>query len=132
MIKTLDSKGFISRVPRAPRTIRVTVPDEVLGEVKPREPSAQAHSEKVKTILDVATLVLERLVPTLRGVEFGAKNNAIRSVHEALDVALRAAGATEEERDRADDVFTRVASSAVGDSAETRPGRKLAWWRQPR
>lgn len=132
MIKTLEAKGFLSRVPRAPRTLRVLVPDDALREDKPHADSARAKTDKVQTATEVASMVLERLIPVLRGAEFGVRNDAIGSVFAALDVALRAAGASEEERSRADETLLRISSIAQGDSTETRPGRQQPWWRQMR
>lgn len=136
MVKTLEARGFISRVPGAARTIRVLVPDEAL---RPAAPAAAASVRDAATTTAVtidasvrmASVVIERLVPALEGADHTLMHRALMAVAAALEVTLRGAGASEEQRQAARDTLLRVASVAQGDSAEIRPGRKVPWWRRP-
>lgn len=130
MIKTLEARGFLARVPGAARTLRVLVPDDELRDVPP----TKQRKSNVDTTVQVrmASLVMERLVPALRGVVGEHFVRAVNAVAEALDVELRAAGVSEDQRQAAGDALIRVARIAQGVSPETRPGRRLPWWRPPR
>ncbi len=132
MIKTLEARGFLARERGAARTLRVLLPDAEL-----REPAAPSRKRQAPRDVDagpqvrLASAVIERLVPALRGAvqDLGP---ALNAVLEALDVELRAAGTTDEQRDAAANALVRAASIAQGTSPETRPGRRLPWWRAPR
>lgn len=133
MVKTLEARGFISRVPGAARSLRVLVPEESL---RPAAPAKNAGGRDPASAIDAsvrtASVVIERLVPALEGADVEHLHRALSAVAEALDVTLHGAGATEKQRRSARDTLLRIAAAAQGDSAETRPGRKLPWWRRPR
>ncbi|MBA2322080.1 MAG: MarR family transcriptional regulator, partial [Deltaproteobacteria bacterium] len=62
MVKTLEARGFLTRVPGAARTLRVLVEP---GRAAKPEGSSAAVADAVR----LATLVVERLVPALKGAE---------------------------------------------------------------
>ena len=93
-------------------------------------PAGAAHD--VEAAARMASVVIERLLPALRGADHEHVHGAGRAVVEALDVTLRAVGASDAERGAARETTLRVASIARGDSTETRPGRHLPWWLRPR
>lgn len=140
MVKTLVARGFLSRVPGAARTLRVVVPVEELRDsgpaVRDSGPAVSTESTTTGAASDVAaavrlaSVVIERMVPALRGADPEHVHRAVRAVVEALEVTLRAAGASDEQRAATQETILRVASIARGDSTEARPGRKLAWWRR--
>ena len=134
MVKTLEARSFLSRVPGAARTLRVLVAADELREPAPSTPSTTASATAtvhVDAAVRMASVVIERLVPALKGVDHEHVHRALGAVAEALDVSLRSAGASDEQRKAADDTILRVASIALGDSPEIRPGRKVPWWRRP-
>jgi hypothetical protein len=97
MIKTLEARGFLARVPGAARRLRVLVSDDDLREGPP--PRRQRKGD-VDTTVQVRTpsLVMERLLPALRDIAGEHLIRAVNAVVEALDVELQAAGASEDQR----------------------------------
>ena len=153
MIKTLEARGFLSRVPGAARTLRVLVSDTVLAGPTPAkgrgrspangpatsgpatsdETAAQAstHAATIATTTALATVIIERLVPALAGIEQSYLHSALDAVAQSVHVVLSGAGASDAERRQVDQTLRRTASIAQGFSSETRPGRKLPWWQKP-
>lgn len=101
MIKTLEARGFLARVPGAPRTLRVLLPrGDQPGEIR-----------SVDEPLRVATLVIERLVPALADADPRHRDQALRAV---LDAAVLAcAHADQQERKRVADELQRTAAIAM-------------------
>jgi SOS-response transcriptional repressor LexA len=128
MVKTLEAKGFIARIPGAARTLRVTLPSEILADTSVGSRKAGGNTEVV--VRTVGALI-ERLVPRLKG-DRALLNATLDDVGKALEVTLRGEGASEEQLAKAYDSLRRVVSVALGDSTETSPGRRLPWWRKPR
>ena len=131
MVKTLEARGFLSRVPGAARTLRVLVAADELREPAPSTTASATTTVQVDAAVRMASIVIERLVPALKGADHEHVHRALSAVAEALDVSLRIAGASDKQRLAADDTILRVASIALGDSPEIRPGRKVPWWRRP-
>jgi hypothetical protein len=131
MVKTLEARGFLSRVPGAARTLRVLVCDD---DLRGESPTAAAPATDVTSEVAVrmASVVIERLVPVLEGAGHEQLDSALGAVFEALEITLREAGASDEQWRSAQDTLLRVTSIARGDSSEIRPGRKVPWWRRPR
>jgi hypothetical protein len=132
MVKTLEARGFLSRVPGAARTLRVLLADEELHQPAPSTTASTTSAVPLDVVVRMASVVIERLVPVLKGADKEHVHRALSAVAEALDVTLRTVGASDEQRRAADETLLRVASIAQGDSAEIRPGRKVPWWRRPR
>jgi SOS-response transcriptional repressor LexA len=138
MVKTLETRGFLTRVPGQARTLRVLVPGERQASEKPRrgraasaDPPASASSA-ASLATHLATLVIERLVPALKGASEEHLHSALDAVGAALEIVCVEAGAPPDERQSAQADLRRVALIARGMSPETRPGRRLPWWRRPR
>jgi DNA-binding Lrp family transcriptional regulator len=131
MVKTLEARGFLSRVPGAARTLRVLVPDAELCDSASKAAAPGTADVTLAVAVRMASVAIERLVPALRGAGHEPLHRAFGAVAEALDVTLRASGASYEQRTGARETLLRVASIAQGASTEIRPGRKLAWWRRP-
>jgi hypothetical protein len=109
----------------------VLVADEDLRGPAPSTTASTAAAVQVDAAVRMASVVIERLVPALKGADHEHVHRALSAVADALDVTLRAAGASDEQRRAADDTILRVASIALGDSPEIRPGRRVPWWRRP-
>jgi SOS-response transcriptional repressor LexA len=131
MVKTLEARGFLSRVPGAARTLRVLVADRDLCQPARSATAPTTATDQIDVAVRMASIVIERLVPALKGADRDHVHRALTAVAEALDVTLRTAGASDEQRRAADETLLRVASIAQGDSTEIRPGRKVPWWRHP-
>ena len=132
MVKTLEARGFLTRVPGQPRTLRVILPEEPSAGAEPPTGRAASRSTDVKAATQLASLVVERLVPALKGASEQHLWSALGAVREALEASCLAVGASAREREQASATLLRVALIARGMSPETRPGRKLPWWRKPR
>ncbi len=132
MVKTLEAHGFLTRVPGAARTLRVLVPDEELRGAAPSVAAPAPAAMNVDGAVRMASVVIERLVPALKGADREHVHRALNAVAEALDVTLHMAGASDAQNRAAHEALLRVASIALGDSPEIRPGRKVPWWRRPR
>jgi hypothetical protein len=132
MVKTLEARGFLARVPGAARTLRVLLPDEDLRDAAPSTTAPTTAIVTIDGAVHLASVVIERLVPALKGADHEHVHRALGAVAEALEVTLRMAGASDEQRRAADDAILRVASIARGDNPEIRPGRKVPWRRRPR
>jgi len=132
MIKTLEARGFLARIPGAARTLRVLVPEEQLELSGSRSDQERSRDHQVETALMTASLVVERLVPALEGAELELLCRALDAVAAALDIACTTAGTTPKRRREVQDTLVRVAQLAQGTSPEIRPGRKLPWWSRPR
>jgi hypothetical protein len=106
MIKLLDARGFLTRIPGQARTLRVIIPEEAQP---PAKPSTRAHAgnDEVESLVRLAALVVERLVPAV-GTEDA------RQLSRALDVAATMAGASDQERRDAKKSLLQVAMSAQG------------------
>lgn len=134
MVKTLEARGFLVRLPGRARTLRVVVPRERLEQPEPRasKPAAPDHAGEVQAVGRMACMVVERLVPALKEVDTDHLYRALDAVRDALETACLAAGASAAERKQVHDALLRAAMIAQGDSPETRPGRRLPGWRRPR
>jgi SOS-response transcriptional repressor LexA len=133
MVKTLEARGFLTRIPGQARTLRVILPEdpEASTEAGPHHPAPASDSAEVATAVRLATLVIERLVPALQGVGEQQRRSALDAVRQALEIVCLAAGTPSDVRQRAQATLERVALIAQGRSPETRPGRKLGRRRQP-
>ncbi len=131
MIKTLETRSFLARVPGAPRTLRVLLSDEELRGSSPATATPATAAMTPEAAVQMASIVIERLVPALKGADDEHLDRALSAVAESLDIVLSMAGSSDDQRKAGWAALCRVASIAQGDSTETRPGRKLAWWRRP-
>jgi hypothetical protein len=123
MVKTLEVRGFLTRIPGAARTLRVLVDDEpAVSTARSRDRGARA--DRVATVVQTANLVVERLVPALKHDPPEALWRALDAVGEALEVACIMAGATPQRRREARAALVRTAQLAQGLSPEVRPGRR--------
>jgi hypothetical protein len=130
MVKTLEARGFLTRVPGRARTLRVLVPEAPRDAATTARAPESARGHDVAAAVGLASLVVERLVPALKGVSDEHHWRALDAVLAALDVACTAAGATTEQRQGAHAALRRVALIAQGMSPETAPGRRQPWWRK--
>jgi len=132
MVKTLEAHGFLTRVPGRPRTLRVIWSEAPDVSAEPPASRSASRSTDVKAATQMGSLVIERLVPALKGASEQHLRSALDAVSGALETACLASGASTDERKEAHATLQRVALIAQGMSPETRPGRKLPWWRKPR
>lgn len=119
MVKTLEARGFLTRVPGAARSLRVLVP--------PAGASAAVRESPVAAVEDavrLASLVIERLVPALKGADDVHLHRALDAVAAAVEVACITAGASEDQRADALQSLRRVVLIARGMSPEGGPGRR--------
>ena len=132
MVKTLAARGFITRIPGAARTLRVVVPEAALGERRDGLGwrTEDSTAEGVRAAVELASAVVERIVPALNGTAQETLFAALNAVGAALDIACATAGALPSQRRDAAETLHRVAQLALGASPETRPGRKRRWWRR--
>jgi SOS-response transcriptional repressor LexA len=100
MIKMLDKRGLLSRVPGAARSLRVTIPPSVLpglgaSERKRATPSrAGAAASPVDAAVAATTATLDTLLPHVATTD---PNELIEKVASAVKASLRAAGLTDQE-----------------------------------
>jgi hypothetical protein len=121
MVKMLVARGFLTRVPGAPRTLRVLFPLPAPS----KSPSAKSRNAEIECAVRVGCMTIERLVPALKGIDEVHLHAALGAVRDAVDVALVTAGATDEQRDDAFDDIRRTAITAQGMVPERgRPGRR--------
>jgi hypothetical protein len=132
MVKTLEARGFLTRVPGRPRTLRVIWAEAPAVRAEPPASRPASGNADVKAATRMASLVIERLVPALKGASEQHLRSALEAVSGALETVCLASGAPADEREEAHATLLRVASIAQGRSPETRPGRKLPGWRKPR
>jgi len=130
MIKTLETRGFLTRVPGQARTLRVIVPEQRIAAADPPAHRSGPRDTGTKALIQLASLVIERLVPALKDATDEQLWRALEAVRSAVDVVCIARGASTDERRGAEATLQRVALVAQGRSAETRPGRRLPWWRR--
>lgn len=130
MVKMLEARGFLTRVPGQARTLRVLVPEEPHDASTTARAPETARDHDVATAVGLASLVVERLVPALKGVSEEHRWRALDAVLAALDATCLRAGATAEQRQGAQAALRRVALIAQGMSPETAPGRRQPWWRK--
>jgi SOS-response transcriptional repressor LexA len=119
MLKRLEARGFLARVPGAPRTLRVLLDPRTDEGVR----DAARVSDEVARSVRVGALTLERLVPVLQGLDEERVHAAVRAVLDAVDVACAAAGADEAERDEATEDLRRTAIVAMRRRVEPRRRR---------
>lgn len=124
MVKTLEARGFLTRVPGAARTLRVLIPPAEASTAVPDSPTAT-----VADALRLASLVIERLVPALKGADEVHLHRALDAVAAAVDVACVTAGASDGQRAEALESLRRVVLIARGMSPESGPGRRV-WARR--
>ncbi len=124
MVKTLEARGFLTRVPGAARTLRVLVPPAVASTAVRDSPTAA-----VADVLRVASLVIERLVPALKGAEEDHLHRALDAVAAAVHVACVTAGASDGQQADALESLRSVVLIARGMSPESGPGRRV-WARR--
>jgi SOS-response transcriptional repressor LexA len=132
MIKTLESRGFLTRIPGQARTLRVIVPEGPDVGAKPRTGKTPRRDDDMKAAVHLACLVIERLVPALKSVTHQQLWSAFDAVSSAVEVVFLAAGASAKEKREAQATLRRAAMIAQGMSPETRPGRTMPWWRRER
>jgi LexA DNA binding domain len=130
MVKMLEARGFLTRVPGQARTLRVLVPEEPSNAPTAARGLRVARDHDVSAAVRFASLVVERLVPALKGVSEEHRWRALDAVLAALDATCVTAGATAEQRQGAQAALRRVALIAQGMSPETAPGRRQPWWRK--
>jgi hypothetical protein len=123
MIKTLESRGFLTRVPGQARTLRVIVPEEPGVSPEPSAARAAPQDGDMKAAVHLACLVIERLVPALKGATDTQLRSAFDAVSSAVEVVALATGASASEQREAQAALLRAALIARGMSPETRPGR---------
>jgi repressor LexA len=121
MIKMLERRGLLSRLPGVARSLRVLVPAEALpgSEFDSRATERQARGERVSSSQDregevagtVAIAVLDAVMPCL-GRELADLEGGVvvRSAAHAVYTALLKSGLT---RNKAADVAKRVGSEAA-------------------
>lgn len=128
MIKTLEARGFLTRVPGQARTLRILLPEGPIqttaGQLQ--SPGSTAGKSEVETAVRFAGLVIERLVPALEGIDAEKRQSALDAVRQALDAVCLAAGASPAERHRAHLTIAQVARVAHGGRLETASGHKPA------
>lgn len=132
MVKTLEARGFLTRVPGQARTLRVLVPEVSSEGAKPRGGRTASRNADTKAAVHLASLVIERLVPALKDATDQQLWSALDAVSSAVEVVSLAAGASADERQEARAALRRVALLAQGMSPEMSPGRKLPGWRRQR
>lgn len=130
MVKALEARGFLTRVPGQARTLRVLVPEEPHGTPTAAQAPETDRDHDVAASVQFASLVVERLVPALKGASEEHRWRALDAVLAALEATCTAAGATAEQRRSARNALRRVALIAQGRSPETAPGRRQVWWRK--
>ena len=130
MVKTLEARGFLTRVPGQARTLRVIVPEGPIAGTKPRAGRTAPRDTGTRAAIHLASLVIERLVPALKDATDQHLWGALDAVSSAVEVVSVAGGASADERREAQATLRRVALVAQGLSPETRPGRRLPWWRR--
>jgi hypothetical protein len=132
MVKTLESRGFLARIPGAARTLRVLLPEEAPRKEVPEAGGVRTENQPVETAVLTASLIVERLVPALAGAERELLWKALDAVAAALEVACEGAGATPAQRREAHATLVRVAHVAQGASPEVGPTRRVAQWTKRR
>jgi hypothetical protein len=130
MIKTLEARGFLTRVSGQARTLRVIVPEGRIAGTEPPAGRIAPRDPGTKAAVHLASLVIERLVPALKDATEQQLWGALEAVSSAVEVVSIAGGASADERREAQAALQRVALVAQGRSPETRPGRRLPWWRR--
>jgi hypothetical protein len=130
MIKTLEARGFLTRVPGQARTLRVIMPERCIAATeRPADRSAPPETG-TKAAIHLASLVIERLVPALKDATDEQLWGALDAVNSAVEIVSIAGGGSADERREAQAALQRVALVAQGRSSETRPGRRLPWWQR--
>lgn len=127
MIKTLEARGFLTRVRGAPRTLRVIVPLATVSKPKASKKSAAAPSteREIEAAVRLGSMTIERLVPAMKGLEHRFLHDALNAVTGAVDIAIVTAGGTEEQREDAFEALRRTAITAQGMVPESGPkGRR--------
>jgi hypothetical protein len=132
MIKTLEARGFLTRIPGQARTLRVIVAEETIASPEPGGRRTPPRDAEMKATVHLASLIVERLVPALKDATEEHRWAALDVVASAVELVLASAGASSDERSTARATLQRVAMVAQGRSPETRPGRRLPWWQRPR
>jgi len=132
MVKTLERRGFLTRIPGQARTLRVIVAADPKSPGRAAKGSVASNATDVTAAVQMAGLVVERLVPVLKSAGDPLLHGALDAVSAALETTLKVAGASEDQEREAQDSLRRVALVAQGMSPETRPGRRHPWWRRPR
>ena len=111
MILTLERRGFISRVPRTPRSIRVLVPPEKLPALGDAIPGATSDPV-VELVVETASRVVDRLFQQkvesdMDDAEFAP---LVRCVAEAAEAQLRSRGHSKKDAAKA---RVRVEEAAI-------------------
>ena len=119
----MEARGFLTRVPGTARTLRVLVEPG-------RKASPEGPAAAVADAVRLATLVVERLIPALKGADEDYLHRALDAVSAALDVACVSAGATEDQRDDAFESLRRAVLVARGVSPERAPRGRGGWSRR--
>lgn len=128
MVKTLETRGFLTRIPGRARTLRVILPERPYTQAEPPQDRTVSRDIEVATAVQLASLVIERLVPALQAVDERQLSSALDAVSDALETVCLAAGAPDDQRKQAQATLRRIALIAQGMSPETRPERKLPGW----
>lgn len=130
MIKTLEARGLLTRVPGQARTLRVIAPEVAIAGTEARSGRRARRDTGTREAVHLASLVIERLVPALKGATDQQLWGALDAVSSAVEVVSIAGGASADERREAQATLQRVALIAQGRSPDTRPGRRLPWWQR--
>ena len=127
MVKALEARGFIARVPGQARTLRVVIPGESFYSKKPPSKTTTAPQEQeIRAATNMASLVIERLVPALQGERNKQLWSALDAVAAALRAACLAAGASKKQQDEAQDTIHRIALIAQGMNPDAGPRKSRA------
>ncbi len=125
MVKTLEAKGFLTRIPGQARTLRVTLPPDLLAPTKVTAKRAPSGGDETRAAVTLACLVIERVIPALMAFPEASRRGVLDAVRDALEVHLAATGASTDARRAAGDDLRRAALAAQGMHSPLRPIRRL-------
>ncbi len=112
MIKMLEARGFLRRVPGKARSLQVVVESEGPVPVARQPRGAAVHDAALRIALHMAVATVARLVPALRGADDVHARGALDAVRIALEMACTDAGASADERRLARGAFARAIALA--------------------
>lgn len=114
MIKKLESRGFLTRVPGAPRTLRVLFPLD-------DQAADRDGDDDIEAAVLLGSLIIERIVPALKPFGRDPLNATLSALAKAIDLAVVRAGGTEQDRDAAFESLRRTALTAQGVPPDPSP-----------
>ncbi len=119
MIKTLEARGFLQRVPGQARTLRVVVPSTEPTRQRTRQGRDEdLRNAQLRTAVSMATGIIERLIPALAGAGHAFEHEALSAVALALEEACLAAHASTVDRRHARAAFGRAVARARAATGE--------------